>query len=427
MLRWLVLSGLTYGLILLGLGILRGDLVALAFPLALYWLATLIFRPPPPRLAATRHLSAQRVTVGAEVTVRLVIVNQGELLDQAEIDDLLPPNVHVAAGGSKVITSLAPNAQVELSYTLRPAHGFYRFENVAVTASDHLGLTTQTLTFAARAELEVRPRVLRLPRIPIRPRYAAAYAGLIPTRLGGAGLAFFGVREYHPGDSLRHINWHASARHPQTLFSNEFQQERATEVGVILDVRQRSYALLGVEAFFEHAVVTVASLAQTFLNDGNRVGLMLYGRRLVDWTLAGYGRPQHERIVHALTRAQLGETHAFDRLEYLPAHFFVPGSQIVFVSPLLKEDLETLVQLRARGYAVWVVSPDPVAHEARQLGEQAETVRLAARIARLERRLLLQRLQHSGVPVFDWDVSIPLDQALRVFLRNAGRWLGAPL
>jgi uncharacterized protein (DUF58 family) len=297
--------------------------------------------------------------------------------------------------------------------------------------SEHLGLAAQSVTLSAPAELEVLPQVVRLPRIPIRPRYAGVYAGLIPTRQGGEGLAFFGVREYHPGDSLRHINWHASARHPEALFSSEFQRERATEVGLILDVRRRTHAFAQVEGFFEQAVVAVASLAQSFLTDGNRVGLMLYGRRLVDWTLPGYGKGQHERILQSLTRAQIGETHAFDRLEYLPAHFFIPGSQIVFVSPMLKEDLETLVRLRARGYAVWVISPNAVDYEAQRLGEQpqedGEAVRVAARIARLERGLLMRQLQQSGVPVFDWDMAIPLDYGLRTFLRGAGRWLGAPL
>lgn len=422
-LRWLALTGLTYGLILLGLVSFRGEVLALALPLTLYWLAGLLTGVGSPRLAATRRLSADQVVCGAAVTVHLTLTNEGERLEQVEIEDCLPPRIEVTAGQARcLVASLAHGASAEMEYTVRTRHGLYLFEAVKVTVSDHLGWAAHTLTLPAKAELAARPSVLRLPRLAIRPRHTGVYAGLIPTRQGGSGLAFFGVREYQPGDALRHINWHASARHAQTLFSNEFQLERATDIGLILDVRQRSHALAGADEFFEQCVTTVASLAQSFLADGHRVGVMLYGRFLLDWTFPGYGRPQRERILQALTRAQVGAQHAFDQLEYLPTRFFTPGSQIVFVSPLLKEDAPVLVQLRARGYAVLVVSPDPVSFEAGQLRQADDAVRLALRIARVERRLLLEQLQQSGVRVLEWDTTLPLDQALRGFARNSGQW-----
>jgi uncharacterized protein (DUF58 family) len=423
-LRWLMLTGLTYSLILLGLATLNSGVMALAFPLALYWLAGLVAGGRDHRLTVARRLSANQVECGTPVTVTLTLTNQGEPLEQVEIEDDLPPRVEVTEGEPRrLAASLAPGASAEMAYTVRTWHGLYHFEMVKVTVSDYMGLAARTLILPAKEELATRPAVLHLPRLVLRPRHTGVYAGLVPARQGGAGLAFFGVREYQAGDALRHVNWHASARHAEALFSNEFQPERATDVGLILDVRQRSHMLVGADEFFEHCVTTVASLAQSFLADGHRVGVMLYGRHLLDWTFPGYGRPQRERILQALTRAQLGAQHAFDRLEYLPTRFFTPGSQIVFVSPLLKEDAPVLLQLRARGYAVLVVSPDPVTFEAQRLGENAGAVRLAARIARVERRLLLEQLQQSGVRVLEWDIKTPLDQAMHGFARYAGRWL----
>jgi len=49
--------------------------------------------------------------------------------------------------------------------------------------------------------------------------------GSIPARLGGSGTDFFGVREYHPGDSLRSLDWRLTARHPRQFFTKEFEQE----------------------------------------------------------------------------------------------------------------------------------------------------------------------------------------------------------
>jgi uncharacterized protein (DUF58 family) len=421
-LRWVVLTGLTYAVLLLGLLTLRGEIVALALPLAFYWLWGLVAGPANPRLSAVRRLSAPGVASGSPVTVSLTLTNEGERLELVEIEDDLPRGLEPLEGERRRLwASLEGGASAEVSYTVRARHGIYPFTSVRVTVSDALALSTRRLTLPAESELRVWPDVVRLARLSVRPRHTGVYPGFIPTRQGGSGLAFFGLREYQPGDSLRHINWHAAARHSEALFTNEFQQERATDVGLILDVRQRSYALAGAEAFFEHSVTTVASLAQTFLADGNRVGVMLYGRFLLDWTFPGYGRPQRERILRALTRAEISAQHAFDHLEYLPTRIFTPGSQIVFVSPLLKEDAPVLVQLRARGYGVLVISPDPVAFETQQLGSDVSSLRLAARIARVERRVLLERLQQAGVSVWDWNVGLPLDQAMRGFARLAAR------
>ena len=62
-------------------------------------------------------------------------------------------------------------------------------------------------------------------------------------------MSFWGVREYQMGDSLRHINWKIAARRmiaarqAQELFTNEFEQERIADVGLILDARDQTLDL----------------------------------------------------------------------------------------------------------------------------------------------------------------------------------------
>ena len=421
---WLVLTGLTFGLILLGLAAFRGEALALAMPLAVYWLVSLLGGRAAPQLRVERQISAAEVAAGTPVEVRLTLTNTGEPLELVEVEEILPAGLEVVAGETRRLrAALGRGEALQLAYMARARHGLYPFEGVRVTVSDYLRLAPRVQVLPAPAVVAVRPAVARLPRLSLRPRRTGIYAGLIPTRQGGAGLTFFGVREYQAGDDLRHINWHASARHPHTVFTSEFQQERATDIGLILDVRQRSQAVTDAADFFEQSIMAAASLSQSFLSDGHRVGVMLYGRYLLDWTFPGYGRPQRERILQALTRARLGAPHVFDRLEYLPTRFFVPGSQIIYISPVLAEDVEVLVRLRARGYAVLVVSPDPVAYEAQRLDRPGQAaVGLAARIARLERQLLLEQLQQAGVRVLDWEVGVPFDQAMHGFARRLQPW-----
>ena len=143
----------------------------------------------------------------------------------------------------------------------------------------------------------------------------------------------------------------------------------------------------------------------------DRVGLLFYSSYL-DWTVPGYGRVQRERILHALANARLGESMVFTALKYVPARLFPPESQLIVVSPLAEDDLQPLVQLRALGYQVLVVSPDPISFEISHLVDRPD-VRLAERVVRLERRLLLKRLQRAGVQVLDWDVNVPFDHLVR--------------
>ena len=122
-------------------------------------------------------------------------------------------------------------------------------------------------------QLFILPPVLRLRRVAIQPRRTRIFSGTIPARQGGSGVEFFDVREYQQGDSPRWINWRATARHPQNVFSNEFEQERAADVGLILDGRHRTNDF-GDRSIFENSVLATAALADTFLNAGNRVGLL---------------------------------------------------------------------------------------------------------------------------------------------------------
>jgi uncharacterized protein (DUF58 family) len=229
------------------------------------------------------------------------------------------------------------------------------------------------------------------------------------------------VRDYQLGDAWHQVNWHASARHMEEIYSNEFEQERAADIGLILDSRRESYLVFKNQNMFEYAVIATASLAQSFLDDGNRVGLVQYGQ-YISWTFPGYGKVQRERILSALAQSAPGES-LVDHLEHLPVRFFPPRSQVVLISPVQSKDLDVLLNFRARGYAVLVISPDPVTFELSHL-PLTPAVRLAARIARLERTVLLRHLGQAGIRVLDWDVTVPFDQAVIALRRSAVRFGG---
>jgi uncharacterized protein (DUF58 family) len=328
------------------------------------------------------------------------------------VADDLPEHLHIADGETEILTTLRAGESVTLAYTVEGRRGSYVFGDVRAAASDRLGLMERRvhLTPAGDAEFSILPQTTRLRRIDIRPRQTRVFAGTIPARVGGPGTEFYSVRSYQPGDSLRHLNWRATARHPDEMFTNQYQQERIADVGIILDARQRADIEIGGESLFEHGVLAAAGLADSFLHHSNRVGLLIYGRFLA-WTTPGYGKRQKERIIRALARAETGESQVFDQLRYLPTRFFPPKSQLVMVTPLLPEDPQHLINLRARGYEVLVVSPDPLTFERANMPLD-HAVKVAYRIARIERTLLFDQLRQAGIRLVDWNVSQPIQAAV---------------
>jgi uncharacterized protein (DUF58 family) len=431
--RSLFLGVITYSLILIGIIGVRGELLALALPFVVYLLAGFLRAPAEIKLEATRHLSNERVGPNSEVVVTVTVTNRGSHLEEVLLDDIVPPELKFNVSDderskhrflpNRHLVRLAKDASFTFAYTVVGPRGSYGFENLEATVNDHIAVTRQKVRVEAKGQLFVFPPVLRLRHVAIRPRRTRVYAGSIPARVGGSGTEFFGVREYQPGDPSRAINWRASAHHEDQLFANEFQQERVADVGIVLDGRLLTNQFPHGHSLFEYSVQAAAALSDALLAQGNRVGLLVYGTFL-RWTLPGYGKVQRERILYALAHARSGGSEVFSDLEHLPTRLFPPESQIMLISPLVDDDLPPLVQLCAQGYQLMAICPDPVRFELSYLPKSKET-ELAGRVLRMERTLLLQKVQHAGIQVLDWDVDEPFDQVVKRKLSRPPAWLRA--
>jgi len=409
--RTILLTLIIYVLLLAGLATLHGELIGLAMPFLVYLLVGFWRTPDKLDLVVERSLSADRAMPGEDVKVNLQVTNRGADIDELLLVDVLPPALTVRDGSPSHLLSLKKDASYSWTYTVNAPRGSYQLDKVEVEALDHFGVRPSRQKVGARCELFVFPPLKRLNYVTIRTRRTRVYSGTIPARMGGPGTEFFGLREYQPGDPPRWINWRASARYNDELFANEFQQERVADVDIVLDGREKTNHFRNGRSLFEHSVLAAASLADAFLTQGNRVGLLSYGRFL-NWTLPGYGKVQRERVLKTLANARVGDSLVFDGLEHIPVRFFPAHSQVVLVSPLDAGDYNILVQLRARGYQVMVISPDPVSFELSYLKDRP-SVELAGRVVRLERNLLLKKLQSAGVQVLDWNVAHPFDQVIK--------------
>lgn len=422
--RAFLLSVILFGLLIFGLLAQSGQLLAFMVLFLVYLFAGIFFRPDEIRLAVSREISNDRVLHGAHVTIQLEIINEGSYLEEVLLEELESDHYALVDGAIRLITSLRPGEKLIWKYTLRADRGYYLFTGLRVKACDHFGLMNRSRSLKAIGRFMALPIAYKLRRIIIRPRKTKIYSGFIPARSGGQGVEFYGVREHQPSDPPRLINWKASARHQRSIFVNEFEQERVADVGLILDGRERSYEGSKRRSLFESSVSAAATLADACLNDGNRVGLFIYGRA-INWTFPGYGKVQKERIMLSLANARPGEHQVFDKLENLPVSFFPALSQLIFISPLQKDDLPTLFLLRSRGYQVLVISPDILGLEKIKLNKIKEDdpdLEIGWRLACLERNLMLQRLKQAGVNVLNWQIDIPFYQTVNAYSNPRQPW-----
>ena len=421
--RSILLSLITYSLLLAGIATVKGEFIALALPLVTYLIVGYLQASEKINLEAMRHLSIERTSPNSNVDVTVTVSNRGPTLEEVLLTDILPAGLTIRSEFNQHLLRLAKGESYTFGYTVSGPRGGYVFETLELKVSDPLAVSSSRVRVGAKGRLFVLPPVTRVRNIAIRPRRTRVYAGTIPARAGGAGTDFFGVREYQPGDPPSAINWRASARQLDKLYANEFQQERVADVGIVLDGRLRTNEFARGHSLFEYSVQAAASLSDALLNQGNRVGLLIYASYLA-WTFPGYGKIQRERILHALANARTGESQVFSDLEHIPTRLFPPESQMILVTPLSEDDFVPLTQLRAQGYDVMVVSPNPVKFELSYL-QTNDKIQLAGRVINMERALLLQKMGRAGIHVLDWDVTEPFDLFVKRRLSRSPVWLRA--
>lgn len=405
-------------LCLFAAGTLRreGSWFALALPLAAWLLGSRAYaetgdgETPDTSLVAVRDLSDVFPSEGMPVRVTVLVRNPGPRLDFVHIRDSLPKGARFVSGSISWKGSLPSGAEIELRYLASFPRGRYDYESLQARAEDPFFAHGLAFAVPCPGSVIVPPRPIEAPRLALGAGAVRPYSGLSGATRPGDGAEFHGTRDYRPGDRLRDLNWRAGALWGRSVV-NVFEGDRAIDAGVILDCRAEAYVS---DAVFEAAVAASLSVAESFLDGGNRVAFMLYGSSLL-WIPPGAGSAHRYKIRAAAARAELGDHAVFERFDHLPVNVFPPRSLVILVSPLEREDAAKLRAMSARGYSVAVLRPSegqgtPLRYDGS--GRQDQAGRVAARIARLEGRLLGARLDRAGITVMDWDIDAPLS-ALR--------------
>lgn len=234
--------------------------------------ANLLRRLPSPRIE--RQLPGN-LPLGRWSEVQLRLHHEFAQPIAVEVFDHLPGDM--AFEHLPLRVELHPGEQTQVGYRVRPLlRGHFVFPRCEIKLPSPLSLWQARRYLDLPGETRVYPDFARL--------YGAQLMAVDDwlSQLGvrqrprrGLGLEFHQLREFRDGDTLRQIDWKATAR-KRTPIAREYQDERDQQIIFLLDCGRRMRSQDGELSHFDHALNASLLLSYVALRQGDAVGLATF-------------------------------------------------------------------------------------------------------------------------------------------------------
>jgi len=147
------------------------------------------------------------------------------------------------------------------------------------------------------------------PLVSVRQRASVADAlrrevGMKPIRQLGEGRLFESLREWGPGDDLRHIDWKATARRGKVI-TRQYEAERRQQVLLVLDTGRLMTADVSAGvARLDFAVQAALELAYAAAQHDDNVGIMTFADGVQHFVAPERGRGGVRRVLEVLAEVE---------------------------------------------------------------------------------------------------------------------------
>lgn len=240
--------------------------------LALLDLVRLLGTPDP----ALERQIGRALPLGVWTRVRLLVENRSARPLQLTLHDLHPGSFEV--DGLPRRLRLAGRERIAVTYRLRPpARGDFEMTDCDLRPASPLGLWSRRRRIPLPEQLRVYPNFAEIGHYALLATHdRLAQLGVRVHRRRGTGTELHQLREHRRGDSLRQIDWKATAR-LRKLISREYQDERDQRVVLLLDCGRRMRHADQEGGHLDEAINALLLLAYVAVRQGDAVGLLTYG------------------------------------------------------------------------------------------------------------------------------------------------------
>jgi uncharacterized protein (DUF58 family) len=407
LLVWLLLGWTVLG-VLASLGWLPlSAWLAVAVVIALFALVDVLRlrRMPSPEL---QRDVAPVMPLGPPATVSLRLRGGTRRTQALRLHDLHPGGwvVH----GMPRDVRLPPGRDLLLDYSVIPdARGQFVFDGCHVQLRSPWRAWTARRVIGASSTVRVYPNFASLAELAgLSVELASRSVGARLQRRRGEGTEFQELRDYRVGDSLRKIDWKATARSSR-LISREYRDERNQQVVLMLDCGRRLLAQDDRRVHFDHVLNASLALASIALRQGDAVGLLACTGQQQRWLPPQQGSGGMDMLLGAGYDLQAMPLAT----DYLAAASALQAHQqrralVVLITNVRDEDdaeLRMAVTMLSKRHLVMLVSLRELALDraAVEPGDELETgIRSAAAMHYLaERERVHEALRREGVNTLD--------------------------
>ncbi|TXH68581.1 MAG: DUF58 domain-containing protein [Thiothrix sp.] len=239
------------------------------------WLVDSVLALQKHGLEIERQLPAS-LPVGIKRLVQLRLRHTSKRPLNLVIYDHYPQQVQ--AQGLPLQLNLPSGQYAEPVYSVLPVErGKFYFPKLQVRVLSPLQLWWHDYTIELASEIRVYPNFAAISQYALLATdNHLSHLGIMKRRRRGEGQDFHQLREYRAGDSLRQIDWKASARMHKAI-SREYQDERDQEIVFLLDCGHRMQAKDGELSHFDHTLNAILLMSYVALKQGDAVGLATFG------------------------------------------------------------------------------------------------------------------------------------------------------
>jgi uncharacterized protein (DUF58 family) len=286
----------------------------------------------------------KRAFWGEEVTVQLDIRNKGLLpIPWLLVYESLP--VELSAGRSiKRVLSLGPHGSTKVVYTLNAyKRGYYRIGPFTIKLGDTLGMADIQEWEKQPEAITVYPRIIPITKLnlpSLSPLGTLRYHQPIfedPSRARGK-------RDYVASDSLRRVDWKATATTGR-LQVKLFEPSIALQTVIFLNLNSSEYGTRHHIDATELAIVIAASLANYVVLQKQAVGLITNGinaqsdKPLTQTIPSRKGHGQLMHILDLLARVQCTTAHPLTEMLNKETPNLPWGTTVVIITGHIDEAL----------------------------------------------------------------------------------------
>ncbi len=324
-------------LFLSGLFLTSAELIKLALIPAL-----MLILPSGVRVKAVREEWDEKVSVGGVFSVNILLEVKG--LGVVRVRHKLPEFFELESGSNLAECIVFGKRLIKISYRAKATkRGYYRLKDLEYEVENFSKSFFKRGVAESSVFVEVKHKIPKVRKIKeIRGKAKSPIPGIDVAKIGVPGTDFREIREYMPGDSMKFVNWKATARKGK-LMVNQYEVEGKKAVWIFLD--SNPYMLHGtsVKNYLESAIEVANALAYYYTFRGHKVGLYVIGDgRMLH---PDVGSRQFRRISKALLEVEGGEESVSDAIEKCRKLLLLYKPLLVLVTRAERAELDKVIAL----------------------------------------------------------------------------------